>query len=32
MVMSVETEPTDEDKPLSTKQRLEIAAKVYETM
>jgi hypothetical protein len=32
MIMSVETEPTDEEKPLSTKQRLEIAAKVYETM
>jgi hypothetical protein len=32
MVMSVETEPSDSEKPLSTKQRLEIAAKVYECM
>jgi hypothetical protein len=32
MVMSVETEPSATDKPLSTKQRLEIAAKVYETL
>lgn len=32
MVMSIETEPSDTEKPLSTKQRLEIAAKVFETM
>lgn len=32
MVMSIETEPSDTGKPLSTKQRLEIAAKVYESL
>jgi hypothetical protein len=32
MVMSVEAEPSDNEKPLSTKQRLEIAAKVYESL
>lgn len=32
MVMSVETEPGETEKPLSTKQRLEIAAKVYESL
>jgi hypothetical protein len=32
MVMSIETEPSDTEKPLSTKQRLEIAAKVYESL
>ncbi len=32
MVMSIETEPSESAKPLSTKQRLEIAGKVYDTM
>jgi hypothetical protein len=32
MVMSIETEPSESEKPLSTKQRLEIASKVYESM
>jgi hypothetical protein len=32
MVMSVETEPSASEQPLSTKQRLAIAGKVYETL